>query len=230
MKKISTLPMLFLSVCLLTNGVSAQEKGKEQTKGEVKVSSKSEEAPKAKILNPAEHDSSSNTHYGQTLYSPGVTQVSQHPSNNVVAGQGDKLPSGREDEARAFQEAQAKNVMQPPPQPEIIKSGNAPMYERMDLFNSYLKGIVENVTPVHISPKLLTSSLDLPQGDILVDVAKRGENNVRAFALIIRLTDGSHTSVFQVDRGENFKVGNLVQAPIILIKNDFIVGTFKKIQ
>lgn len=222
--------MLFLGACLISNNVSAQEKAKEQVKGGVKAQAKSEESPKAKILNPAEHDPSSNTHYGQTLYSPGVTQVTQHPSNNVVAGQGDKLPSGREDEAKAFQAAQAKNVMQPPPQPEIIKPGNAPVYERMDLFNSYLKGIVENVTPVHISPKLLTSSLDLPQGDIMVDTAKRDENNIRAFALIIRLTDGSHTSVFQVDRGENFKVGTLVQAPIILIKNDFIVGTFKKIQ
>lgn len=230
MKKTSTLTILFMGLCLLLNNVSAQEKAKEQVKGEVKAPSKNEEVPKTKILNPAEHDPSSNTHYGQTIYSPGITQVTQHPSNNVVAGQGDKLPSGREEEAKAFQAAQAKNVIQTPPQPEAIKPGSAPMYEKMDLFNSYLKGVVENVKPVHVSPKLLTSSLDLPQGDILVDVAKIGENNIRAFALIIRLTDGSYTSVFQVDRGENFKVGNLVQAPIILIKNDFIVGTFKKIQ
>lgn len=194
---------------------------------------------KQEILNPATHDISSGTHYGQTIYGKSAFQEARGNNevggqdNGQVAGYGSSAPSGREAEMRKLEE-QNKLLNAPPKGPELlatgIAAGHVPVYERKDLFTSYLRGVIENVTPLHVSSKLLTSSLDLPQGDLMVDVAKRDENNIRAFGLVIRLSDGSHTSVFQSDRGENFQVGNLVQAPIILNKDTFMVGTFKKIQ
>lgn len=229
MNKKSLLSLIF--TLALTSVVNAQTAS--STKEALK------EVTKAKILNPAEHNPASGTHYGQTLY--GDSKVAQPAGNNSVGGQGgapvggmgNQLPSGREVSVQQSQ-SQANTVASPPKSPEnlnaSIQSGQMPVYERVNLFNSYLKGIVENVTPMHISAKLLTSALDLPQGDLMVNVAKRDENNIRAFALVVRLSDGSYTSLFQADRGENFKVGNLVQAPIILNKESFIIGTFKKMQ
>lgn len=226
MKKNSILSVLILSACLVT---SANAQNSVATK----------DAPNTKILNPAEHNPASGTHYGQTIY--GVSKVVQAPGNNsvggqgtaAVGGQGSQLPSGREADVKKAQEV-ATQANRPPKAPDNltggVQAGTVPVYERMSLFNSYLKGMIENVTPIHVSSKLLTSSLDLYQGDIMVDVSRRDENNIRAFALVIRLSDGSHTSLFQADRGENFKVGNLVQAPIILTKDSFIIGTFKKSQ
>lgn len=244
MKYIPSLAVLFLSVCSLT--VNAEEAKKVENSSQTKVTNGNaisekqlnaptktkEEKEKPKLLNPAEHDSSTGLHYGQQNY--GRSAFAEADGNRTLGGRGVNAPVlGRE--AEQFEAQKREREMaeaQKPKPPEAINFNNAqghiPVYERKSLFKSYLIGVVDNAVYVHINPSMLTSSLDLYSGEVFVDVAKKNQENVRAFAMIVRLQDGSQTSVFQADRGENFKVGQIVKAPIILNKDDFILGIFQK--
>ena len=220
MKNVSLLAMLLLGFAPASFAQTPAKAVDSKVQPKVEVN-----PPVEKILNPAEHDSKSGMHYGQVDFGKSTYK---EPENNRTVG-GREIEAERALAEKAKKEAPA--LMVDPARATQLTSTpqvHVPVYERQTTFNSYLYGYVQNIAITHTSLNLLTSSLDYPAGDLMIDVGKQSENNVRAYALVIRLNDGSLTSVFQADRGEGFKMGDRVRAPIILNQSSFIIGLFKK--